>query len=77
MTSQLHQLPEVVRILELAKRLEEISVPSAAKLLRKSPKFVRNNFPLIYHGPRSHHVRLVDIEAYQAKRTIRPENGNG
>jgi hypothetical protein len=28
---------------------------------------------MIVHGPRSHHVRLSDIEAYQARRTIRPE----
>lgn len=70
--SQLTQLPEVIRILQLAKRLEEISVPSAAKLLKKSPKFIRANLPLIVHGPRSHHVRLSDIEAYQLRRTIRP-----
>ena len=72
--SALNQLPEVARILELVRRLEEISVPSACKLLKKSPKFVRANFPIIVHGARSHHIRLSDIAAYQEKRTLWPEN---
>ena len=76
MNSQLSQLErEVARILGQLRRLEEISVPSVAKLLKKQPKWVRRNFPVIYHGPRSHHVRVADIEAYQARRTIWPQNG--
>lgn len=64
---------EVTRITERIRALEELSVPDVAELLKKSPKFVRSNFPLIYHGPRSHHVRVVDIEAYQARRTVHPQ----
>ena len=66
---------EAARILERLRRLEEISVPSAAKLLKKSPEFIRANLPVIIHSTRSHHVRAVDIEAYQDKRTIWPKNG--
>ena len=73
MSAALSQLErEATRILERIRRLEEIPVPSAAKLLKKSPKWVRENLPLIVHGPKSHHVRAVDIEAYQARRTLRP-----
>jgi hypothetical protein len=71
MSAALSQLErEAARILERLRRLEEIPVPSAAKLLRKSPKWVRENLPLIIHGPKSHHVRAVDIEAYQLRRTL-------
>jgi hypothetical protein len=71
MSAVLTQLErEAARILERLLRLEEIPVPSAAKLLRKSPKWVRENLPLIIHGPKSHHVRAVDIEAYQLRRTL-------
>ena len=77
MSAVLSQLEnEAARILGRLRRLEEIPVPSAAKLLKKSPKWVRENFPLIIHGPKSHHVRAADIEAYQARRTIRPTNGS-
>ena len=66
---------EVTRILGRLRRLEEISVPSAAKLLKKSPEWVRANLPVIIHSTRSHHVRAVDIESYQGRRTIKPKNG--
>ncbi len=67
---------DATRVCELIRRLEEIPVPSAAKLLKKSPKWVRENLPVIHHGPKSHHVRAVDIEAYQVRRTVRPrDNG--
>jgi hypothetical protein len=63
---------EAVRILERLRRLEEIPVPSVAKMLKKPPRWVRANFPVIVHGPKSHHVRAMDIEAYQLQRTIWP-----
>jgi hypothetical protein len=73
MNAALSQLErDVTRILERIRQLEEIDVPSAAKLIKKPQKWVRANLPLIIHGPRSSHVRLVDIEAYQARRTLRP-----
>jgi hypothetical protein len=72
-SSQLSQLErEAARICERIRRLEEIPVLSAAKLLKKSPRWVRANLPIIVHGPRSRHVRAIDIEAYQARRTVRP-----
>ncbi len=77
-SSQLtHLEKEATRILERLRRLEEIPVLSAAKLLHKSPKWVRANLPVIVHGPRSRHVRAADIEAYQARRTVRPTRDNG
>jgi hypothetical protein len=72
-SSQLSQLErEATRICERIRRLEEIPVLSAAKLLKKSPKWVRANLPIIVHGPKSHHVRAVDVEAYQQRRTVFP-----
>ena len=59
-------------LIALRKRLEEISVPAAARLLKKDVEWVRETFPLIVHGPKSHHIRLRDIEEYQNKRTLRP-----
>jgi hypothetical protein len=73
-SSQVSQLErEAARICELIRRLEEIPVLSAAKLLKKSPKWVRANLPIVIHGPKSHHVRLVDVDAYQTRRTVRPK----
>jgi hypothetical protein len=66
---------EASRILERLRRLEQIPVHSAAKLLHKSPEWIRSNLPIVIHGPRSSHVRVVDIEAYQARRTVRPQGG--
>ena len=78
MSAALSQLErEAARILERIRRLEEIPVPSAAKLLRKSPEWVRANLPVIIHGPKSHHVRAVDIESYQARRTVHANKDNG
>ena len=62
---------EISRMTERIRGLEELSVLDVAKLLKKSPKWVRENLPLIVHGPRSQHVRVVDIEAYQARRTLK------
>jgi hypothetical protein len=77
-SSQLSQLErEAARICERLRRLEEIPVLSAAKLLKKTPRWVRANLPVIVHGPRSRHVRAVDIEAYQARRTVQPTKDNG
>jgi hypothetical protein len=76
MSAALSQLErEVARILERLRRLEEIPVPSVAKLLKKSPLWVRENLPVIIHGPKSHHVRAIDVEAYQTRRTLMPKNG--
>lgn len=73
MNAALSQLErEAAQILERLRRLEEIPVPSAAKLMGKSPKWVRENLPVIIHSHKSHHVRAADIEAYQLKRTIWP-----
>ena len=61
-------IPRLERLI----RTDEISVPDAARLLRKKPEWVRQNFPVIYHSPKSHYVRVADIDAYQARRTIWP-----
>lgn len=55
------------------RRMEEISVPDAAKLLKKTPQWVRDNLPVIIHSRKSHSVRLVDIEAFQLRRTVWPK----
>ena len=62
-------------MLQRIRRLEEISVPDAAKLLKRSRAFVRENFPIIVHSAKVHGVRLADIEAYQERRTLLPRNG--
>jgi hypothetical protein len=70
--SELSQLArQAIPRLERLILLEEVSVPEAGRLLKKSPEFIRSNFPIIVHSTRSHHVRLADIEAFQAKRTLR------
>jgi hypothetical protein len=63
---------KAIRVLERVLAIEEIPVPSAAKLLKKTPQWVRENLPVIYHSRKSHSVRLADIEAYQARRTVWP-----
>jgi hypothetical protein len=68
---------ETARILERLRRLEELSVIDAARLLKKSPRWVRHNLPIVIHGPRSRHIRVVDVEEYQARRTLRPTKDNG
>ncbi len=68
---------EVVRICQRVRRLEEISVSDAARLLKKSPRWIRANFSIVVHGPRSRHIKISDVEEYQARRTVRPQlNGN-
>jgi hypothetical protein len=75
--SHLNELErECVRMLGRLRQLEEISVPTAAKILKKRREWVRANFPTIIHGPKSHHVKLADIEAYRQRRTIQPQNGD-
>jgi hypothetical protein len=66
---------DIARISKLVRGLEEISVPDAAKKLKKTPEWVRATFPIIHHGPRSQRVRLVDIEEYRSRRTVFPKNG--
>ena len=63
---------EVDEIVERIRALEELSVKDTDKLLKKSPRWVRANLPVIVYGPRSRHVRVVDIEAFQQKRTVPP-----
>jgi hypothetical protein len=73
MNAALSQLErESADILARLRRLEEIPVPSAAKLLKKSPQWVRENLPVIVHSRKSHSVRAADIEAYQLRRTVWP-----
>jgi hypothetical protein len=74
MSAVLSQLErEFTDMVTRIRRLEEIPVPSAAKLLKKTPQWVRDNLPVIYHSRKSHSVRLLDIEAYQLKRTVWPK----
>jgi hypothetical protein len=77
MTTALRQLErEIDRLKERIRReaaVEEVTVPGAAQLLKKTPLWVRANLPVIIHGKHSHHVRLADIEAYQSRRTLQPK----
>ena len=68
-----HEARKAVGILERLIQTEEISVPLAARHLDKTPQWVRDNLPVIIHSRKSHSVRLVDIEAYQIRRTLRPK----
>ena len=68
-----HLRRECEKVLEQLNRIREMPVPAAAEILHKPKDWVRANFPIIKHGPKSHAVRLCDIEAYQARRTVRPE----
>jgi len=71
---QLGQLQrEFNDMLQRIRRLEEIPVPEAARLLNKSRAWVRGNLPVIIHSPKVHGVRLADIEAYQLRRTVWPK----
>ncbi len=70
-----HLEKEAARICARLRKLEEVSVKDAAALLKKSPRWVRSNFPIVIHGPRSRHIKISDIEEYQARRTVRPQNG--
>jgi hypothetical protein len=69
------QARKAVGILERLIQTEEISVPLAARHLKKTPQWVRENLPVIYHSRKSHSVRLSDVEAYQARRTVWPLAG--
>jgi hypothetical protein len=66
---------KAIPVLERLVRAEEISVPDAAKLLKKDSEWVRANLPVIIHSRKSHHVRLADVEAYQNRRTVWPKFG--
>jgi hypothetical protein len=52
-------------------RTRKIPLSQAAKFLRKSKPWVRANFKVIVEGPKSHSVKLDDIEAFQKRRTMR------
>jgi hypothetical protein len=64
---------EASQILERLRKLETIPVPSAAKLLHKSPEWVRTNLPIVILSPKTHTVRATDIEAFLQRRTVRPQ----
>jgi hypothetical protein len=64
---------KAIRVLERVLAIQEIPVPQVAKLLKKTPQWVRANLPVIYHSRKSHSVRLSDIEAYQARRIVWPK----
>jgi hypothetical protein len=63
---------EITQFLARVRSLEEISVSDAAKLLKTSRKWVRDNLPVIVHSQRSRHVRIVDIEEFQKRLTLLP-----
>jgi hypothetical protein len=74
MKGHLDQLErEVVRILGDIRGLEQVSVPSAARMLGTSKKFVRKNLPVVILGPKSHRIRVLDIQAFLLRRTIWPD----
>jgi hypothetical protein len=79
MKAHLDQLErEVLRIVGAIRALETISVPSASRLLGKPKKWLRSHLPIVIYGAKSHHIRVADIAAWQAKRTVWPvKNGNG
>jgi hypothetical protein len=52
--------------------IQELTVPDAARLLKKTPRWVRANLPVVVYSKRSHHVRLADIETFQARRILEP-----
>lgn len=66
------KLEQAIEFLARLHGIDEIPVSEAARRLKKTPFWVHQNFPIIVHGPKSHHVRLSDIEAYQQKRTVFP-----
>jgi hypothetical protein len=68
-----HLEREFTDMVKRIRRLEEIPVPDAAKMLKKTPQWVRTNLPVIIHTKKSHSVRLVDVEAYQERRTVWPK----
>lgn len=66
-----HVRRECDKVLAQLDRIREVPVSAAAELLHKPKAWVRRTFPIIVHGPKSHAVRLSEIEAYQEKRTVR------
>jgi hypothetical protein len=69
-----HLEREFTNMVQRIRKLEVIPVPSAAKMLRKTPQWVRENLPVIIESRKSHSVRLVDIEEFQKRRTLRPHH---
>jgi hypothetical protein len=68
---------KAIAALELVIRAREITIPTAARMLKKPQRWVRENLPVIVHSHKSHHVRLQDVEAYQLRRTVWPKWDNG
>jgi hypothetical protein len=76
MSAPLTQLERTAtKILADLRKLELIDVASAARLLKTSPKFVRAHLPIVLVSERGQRVRVSDIEAFQARRTVWPKNG--
>jgi hypothetical protein len=61
------------RILAQLRRLETLPVPSVAKMLGKNPEWVKSNLPVVILSAKSHRVRVSEVEAFLAKRTIKPQ----
>jgi hypothetical protein len=73
MSAELSQAArDAIRVLQLVIDTEEMPVPAVAKLLKKTPAWVHENLPVIFHSRKSHSVRVKDIEEYQTKRTVWP-----
>ena len=64
------KLEQAIEFLARLRDVEEIPVSEAARRLKKTPFWVHQNFKVIRHSKKSHHVKLSDIEAYQKKRTV-------
>lgn len=67
------EVRKAIAALQLVIQAEEITIPTAARLLKKPQRWVRENLPVIIHSHKSHHVRLSDVEAYQERRTVWPK----
>jgi hypothetical protein len=64
---------KAIAALETIIRLEEIPVADAARHLKKTPAWIKENFPVIYHSQKSQSVRVIDLEAHHLKRIVWPD----
>lgn len=62
----------IARQLSRALRCRLLPLPQAATTIKKSREWVRSNLPVVVLGPKSHFVKLDDIEALITKRTSNP-----
>ena len=61
---------ECQSIFDKLTRIHLVRVNDAAKLLRKTPAYIFDNFKIVKLGPKSNRVRLADLEAHVNARTI-------